>query len=249
MQLVEAFGPDIAPARIGQSGARPDRELHFTVDGHSIDVLLSEQETAGGAGGTALTLRNSALLQAILKEEARLGRDGFASAMTAVGRDAAVENLARALVAAAATTPGDNASLNSIGTALIVRAIAISRVRGDGRAQAALKAPLPKWRLNRVVEYVDTRLDERVTLAEMAGVAGLTRMHFAAQFRRATGVSPHAYLLQRRVERAKELLRDTTRPLVDIALSVGFGTQPHFTTVFKRFVGETPRRWRQSIAR
>ncbi len=85
-----------------------------------------------------------------------------------------------------------------------------------------MKAPLPKWRLNRVVEYVDTRLDERVTLAEMAGVAGLTRMHFAAQFRRATGVSPHAYLLQRRVERAKELLRDTTRPLADIALSVGF---------------------------
>jgi AraC-like DNA-binding protein len=79
----------------------------------------------------------------------------------------------------------------------------------------------------------------------MAAVAGLTRMHFAAQFRAATGMRPHDFLLQRRIDRARRLLRDPKLALVDVALSVGFQTQAHFTTVFKRFAGDTPNRWRR----
>jgi AraC-like DNA-binding protein len=112
---------------------------------------------------------------------------------------------------------------------------------------AEKKALLPKWRLKRVVEHVEAHLGRRVTLADMAAVAGLTRIYFAAQFRRTTGMSPHGYLLRRRVERAQELMRDPGQPLAQIALSVGFGTQPHFTTVFKRLVGQTPYRWRQNV--
>jgi AraC-like DNA-binding protein len=106
-------------------------------------------------------------------------------------------------------------------------------------------APLQKWRLKRVVEYVDGHLGRRITLADMAAAAGLTRMHFAAQFRAATGLRPHHYVLQRRVERAQELLRDPRMALVEVALNVGFQTQAHFTTVFKRFAGATPHRWRR----
>jgi AraC-like DNA-binding protein len=73
-------------------------------------------------------------------------------------------------------------------------------------------------------------------------------MHFAALFRVATGARPHEYVLRRRIERAQELLRDSSLTLVDVALSVGFQTQSHFTTVFKRFTGETPHRWRRSTA-
>ena len=69
-------------------------------------------------------------------------------------------------------------------------------------------------------------------------------MHFAAQFRIATGFRPHEYLLRKRIERACDLLVTSDASLVDIALSVGFQTQAHFTTVFKRFMGETPHRWR-----
>jgi AraC-like DNA-binding protein len=69
-------------------------------------------------------------------------------------------------------------------------------------------------------------------------------MHFAAQFRLATGMSPHQFVLNRRIERAKTMLIGTAEELVSIALSVGFQSQAHFTTVFKRFVGETPHRWR-----
>jgi AraC-like DNA-binding protein len=69
-------------------------------------------------------------------------------------------------------------------------------------------------------------------------------MHFASQFRAATNLRPHEFVLRRRVQRAEELLQNTTTPIVEIALSIGFQTQAHFTTIFKRFVGSTPHRWR-----
>jgi AraC family transcriptional regulator len=103
---------------------------------------------------------------------------------------------------------------------------------------------LQKWRLKRVLEYVDANLAEKITLQDMATVAGLSRMHFAAQFRAATGSRPHEHILKRRIERAEELLKQTRESLVEIALTVGFQTQAHFTTVFKRFTGDTPYQWR-----
>lgn len=108
------------------------------------------------------------------------------------------------------------------------------------------RAPLPAWRLKRVVDYIDANVDAAIPLADLASVAGLSRMHFAAQFRLATGLSPHEFLLHRRVDQARRLLLDPEARLVDIALDVGFQTQAHFTTVFKRIVGETPHRWRRS---
>lgn len=109
-------------------------------------------------------------------------------------------------------------------------------------------SPLPTWRLKRTLAYIEANLGETVSLADLAGAAGLTRMHFAAQFRVATGLRPHEFLLRRRIERAQELLAEPSETLVDVALAVGFQTQAHFTTVFKRFVGETPHRWRRANA-
>lgn len=104
--------------------------------------------------------------------------------------------------------------------------------------------PLPKWRLRRVVSFIEANLDAKITLQDLATVAGLSRMHFAAQFRAATMLRPHDYLLTKRIARAKEALKHSHFPVVEIALSVGFATQAHFTTVFKRFVGNTPYQWR-----
>ncbi|MEJ0003990.1 MAG: AraC family transcriptional regulator [Pararobbsia sp.] len=109
--------------------------------------------------------------------------------------------------------------------------------------------PLAKWRLNRTVEYVKAHLTEPISLTDMANVAGLTRMYFAAQFREATGSSPHAFLLRERITRAQEMLANPAGQIVDIAVNVGFQSQAHFTTVFKRLVGETPHRWRQRTLR
>ncbi len=71
-------------------------------------------------------------------------------------------------------------------------------------------------------------------------------MHFAAQFKAATGLRPHEYLLLRRIERAQEMLVEPDASLVDVALSVGFLNQSHFTSTFKRFVGQPPGAWRQA---
>jgi AraC family transcriptional regulator len=106
-------------------------------------------------------------------------------------------------------------------------------------------AGLSKWRLKRATEYMAANLSEAISLTDIATAAGLSRMHFAAQFRVATGLRPHEYLLQRRIERAQALLLTTRMPLVEIALEVGFKTQAHFTTVFARLVRETPNVWRQ----
>jgi AraC-like DNA-binding protein len=104
--------------------------------------------------------------------------------------------------------------------------------------------PLQQWRHRRVAAFVNRNLDQPITLACLAREAGLSRMHFAASFRRATGMRPHDYVIQRRIECAKQLLSDLRTPIVEVALSVGFQSQSQFTTVFKRAVGMPPHRWR-----
>lgn len=106
---------------------------------------------------------------------------------------------------------------------------------------------LPKWRLRRVEQHVAAHFERSISLSELANVAGLSRMHFAAQFRAATGYRPREYLLNHRIEHAKSLLTATNRPLAEIALAVGFSTQAHFSTVFKRISGQTPARWRSAF--
>jgi AraC family transcriptional regulator len=121
------------------------------------------------------------------------------------------------------------------------RVVRVIEESGDRRIRG-----LQRWRLKRVVEYIDSNLSSKITLLDLAGVAGLSRMYFATQFRAATGFRPHEYLLRRRIQRAEELLHHSAMPLVEIALTVGFETQAHFTTVFKRYVGDTPYQWRSA---
>lgn len=106
--------------------------------------------------------------------------------------------------------------------------------------------PLPKWKLRRVDAHVNDNIGERISLAELAGVAGLSEMHFAAQFKLATGQRPHDYVMHRRIQHARQMMIETNEPIVQVALAVGFQTQAHFTTAFKRVVGMTPYRWRQA---
>lgn len=104
---------------------------------------------------------------------------------------------------------------------------------------------LPKWRLMRVLTYIETNIGGRITLANLAAAAGLSRMYFAKQFRATTGMRPHDFVLRKRIARAQQMLGATPDPLVDIALSVGFQTQAHFTTVFKKIAGNTPYQFRR----
>lgn len=129
----------------------------------------------------------------------------------------------------------------------IVEAISL-RLSVISRQQAPQPATrqqrLPVWRLRRVTDLVNERLDTGISLAEMASAAGLSPMYFAAQFKVATGMRPHHYLLAQRIARAKHLLEETNDTIMDIAIAVGFQTQAHFATVFKHHENMTPRQWR-----
>jgi len=87
-----------------------------------------------------------------------------------------------------------------------------------------------------------------IALEDMANAAGLSRMHFAAQFRASTGLSPHEYLVRRRIARAQELLLNPNLSIAAIAMDAGFQTQAHFTVVFRKVVGEPPGRWRKQLS-
>ncbi|MDV6330788.1 AraC family transcriptional regulator [Asticcacaulis sp. 201] len=128
--------------------------------------------------------------------------------------------------------------------AAIARWLGIQTESAKTTAQQDEVCGLAKWRLKKVLSFIDANLSEPILLADLAACAGLSRMYFAAQFRQATGYRPHEFVLRQRIQRAQSLLRDTSDSLVQIALSVGFQTQAHFTTVFKSIVGETPRHWR-----
>ena len=104
---------------------------------------------------------------------------------------------------------------------------------------------LPRGRLRAVVEYVEEHLDASASLEQMAEVAGLSVYHFARQFRTATGLPPHQYVIARRVERAKHLLQaGTDLSLAEIAARAGFSDQSQFSHHFKRLVGVTPWQFR-----
>jgi AraC family transcriptional regulator len=160
-------------------------------------------------------------------------------------KDIIVDSLGRALLEANRVGGSFGQTYaDCISMAIVARLLAsASRVATSERSRGS---KLAQWRLKRAIDYVEARLNEPVSLADFASSAGLTRMHFAAQFRAATGLRPHEYLMRRRIERAQEMLVGTGMSLVDVALSVGFQTQSHFTSVFKRYAGQPPRAWRES---
>jgi AraC family transcriptional regulator len=158
-------------------------------------------------------------------------------------RDVAVERLATALEEANPVADASGRLLaDSICDAIVARLLARAAERSPRAAGRA--SPLPEWRLRRALDFIEANLAQPIGLADVAASTGLTRMHFAAQFRSTTGYSPHAYLLQRRIEHAQMLLRSSTFSVLDVALSCGFGSHAHFTAVFGRMVGESPNSWR-----
>jgi AraC family transcriptional regulator len=106
---------------------------------------------------------------------------------------------------------------------------------------------LPRGRLRAVVEYVEEHLDAGPRLEQLAAVAGLSPYHFARQFKAATGLPPHEYVIARRVERARQFLQGGgDLSLAEVGAQAGFSDQSQFSRHFKRLVGVTPRQFRMS---
>ncbi|HTO70442.1 MAG TPA: AraC family transcriptional regulator [Myxococcota bacterium] len=109
------------------------------------------------------------------------------------------------------------------------------------------EAALPRTKLRAVIEYIEEQLDAELSLANMANAVHLSPYHFARQFKAATGLPPHQYVVTRRIERAQQLLAASDDvSLAEVALGVGFSDQSQFSTHFKRVVGITPRQFRRS---
>jgi len=105
---------------------------------------------------------------------------------------------------------------------------------------------LPPGAMRRVREHVEAHLSESMDLAELAAIAGLSLYHFARAFKQSAGVTPHHYLVHRRIERAQEMLARSGLPLSQIALAAGFSDQSHLARHFRQMLGMTPGQFRWS---
>jgi AraC family transcriptional regulator len=94
---------------------------------------------------------------------------------------------------------------------------------------------------------VHAKIEDELSLGEMAESAGLSTAHFSHMFRKSTGESPHRFVQRHRVERAKEMLRRTEARVLDVAVACGFKTQQHFARVFRQFCGTSPTEYRQEV--
>ncbi|XGV94810.1 MAG: helix-turn-helix domain-containing protein [Leptolyngbya sp. BL-A-14] len=103
---------------------------------------------------------------------------------------------------------------------------------------------LPQHKLNEVLDYIQTYLDRDIKLMELAELVDMSQYHFCRLFKQSTGVPPHQFVLQQRIERAKQLLQQQNFAIADIALSCGFKSQSHLTTLFRKFTGSTPKAFR-----
>jgi AraC family transcriptional regulator len=121
----------------------------------------------------------------------------------------------------------------------------LRHLSAPGRLERGRDGALPRGRLRAVVEYIEEHLDAGPTLEQIAAAARLSVYHFARQFKAATGLPPHQYVILRRVERAMLLLQAGTRlSLAEVAADAGFSDQSQFSRHFKRLVGVTPRQFR-----
>jgi AraC-like DNA-binding protein len=111
-------------------------------------------------------------------------------------------------------------------------------------ARAPANGLLP-WQLRLAKDYLEDNFNRNVGLEEVAKLTGLSRSWFARGFKGSTGIAPYAFILQIRVRKAKELLLDPKTPIATIATLVGFADQSHFTKIFRRYAGATPREWRE----
>jgi AraC family transcriptional regulator len=113
-----------------------------------------------------------------------------------------------------------------------------------GVPAAPRKRGLQQHKLHAALCYIEDRIGEPIGVRDLAAELHMSPFHFARRFKQAVGRPPHAYITQVRIERAKRLLASSTLPLVNIAIAVGYRTQAHFTGVFHKTVGSTPRTYR-----
>ncbi len=248
---------------------RPAREMQNKGAGHRINLQLApvanatvqvessrpRQLTVSGisfvpAGVTVRTMMGAGAVIGVIQSPATY--DGIDAEITAPPiafepvwsmNDRVLETLIHLLLAEVDSPFSDNLTADALN-----RALAVQLVRGavgNAAARLATVGKLARDRLARVLDYIESRLDEPMTLAEIAEQANLSPFHFSRCFKRTLGVSLGNFVAMRRIERASALLLQSRQPLAEIALAVGFENQASFTRRFQRETGLSPGRFRK----
>jgi len=132
----------------------------------------------------------------------------------------------------------------------VEQAMAITLVNGHAvrhRPVRIYRGGLGSARLRKIKELVHAKMEDDLSLDEMAQSVGLSTAHFARMFRKSTGQTPHQFVLRQKLERAKSILRDPDARVLDVAVSCGFKTQQHFAQAFREVLGVSPTEYRQDL--
>ena len=138
--------------------------------------------------------------------------------------------------------PPSRIMAESVMTTLVCQVLSLSQTA----SQTARSGAIAPRNMKRLIEYVDAHLHEDIGLAELAEIAGWGVRHFTRVFQQSMGQTPHRWVMDRRVSRAKYFLSREEMSLAEIAFTCGFADQSHFTTCFRRATGYTPLKWRNS---
>jgi len=141
--------------------------------------------------------------------------------------------------------PSGRLFLDSVEQAIAVALVNDHAVRH--RPVQIYRGGLGSARLRRIKELVHAKMEDDLSLDEMAQSVGLSTAHFARMFRKSTGETPHQFVLRQRLERAKAMLRAPDARVLDVAVACGFKTQQHFAQVFRDFWGVSPTEYRQDL--
>jgi AraC family transcriptional regulator len=159
------------------------------------------------------------------------------------GRDLVMYGFAQTLAGAMAN-PGHSSAMFCDHIALAFFAHIIP-VYGGLPIKEYARGGLAPWQLRRAYEFIDDNVGADPSVSEVAEQCGLSSSYFSREFKHASGFSPHRWLTKRRIERAKELLREQDLQLAAIAQTCGFVDQSHFARAFSRSEGSSPGRWRR----
>ena len=216
--------------------------------GHAYLFDLSNNPTVGL--DTAFNTVRFNISQAALDElahESGLRRTGGLHAPSLGQPDPVLHGLAQTL-AAAMRQPGEATSLFVDHIAMAFHAHVLHAYGDIPAGPVSRRGGLAAWQLRRACEFIEANLEGDPSIVDIAAECGLSSSHFAKAFKRTTGAPPHAWLSRRRIERAKQLLRETNLPLAEIALACGFVDQSHLSRMFAKNEGCSPGRWRRYLS-
>lgn len=125
-------------------------------------------------------------------------------------------------------------------------AMFIDLMRLGGRAPTRKRSQLAGWQLRRAIDYIEENCLRSIRLEELAALTGLSQSYFSHAFKASTGLPPHQWQMNARIERAKQLMLRDNAALTSIAAETGFSDQAHFTRVFRKMVGATPSTWKKA---